>query len=94
MLRFRRYLTRTTTDKSVATKLVPVPSSSPAERFSAGLEEPTTISAAEGYGYYPAKLGQVLGHREKPNQYVILRKLGWGASSNVWLAHNTDPVSE
>lgn len=33
--------------------------------------------------YYPARPGETLG-----NNYQLLAKIGWGASSTVWLARN------
>ena len=42
---------------------------------------------AEDYkhgGYHPTQLGEVLNHR-----YVVIRKLGWGHFSTVWLAWDT-----
>jgi serine/threonine-protein kinase SRPK3 len=35
-----------------------------------------------GYGYYPLTLGERL-HNDK---YEVVRKLGWGGVSSVWLA--------
>jgi serine/threonine protein kinase len=34
-------------------------------------------------GYHPISLGDVFQHR-----YKIVRKLGWGGYSTVWLAHD------
>lgn len=34
-------------------------------------------------GYYPVFIGQLIDQR-----YLILKKLGWGAFSTVWLAHD------
>jgi serine/threonine-protein kinase SRPK3 len=45
-------------------------------------EEPHMLSPQLGYGYYPLMLGQRL-HEDK---YEIVRKLGWGGYSSVWLA--------
>lgn len=35
-------------------------------------------------GYYPARLGQPL----EGGRYIIVRKLGWGQYSSVWLARD------
>lgn len=37
------------------------------------------------YGYFPMRLGQAL-HRGK---YTVVRKLGYGTNSSVWLAKET-----
>lgn len=37
-------------------------------------------------GYHPVRLGDTF----KAGQYKILRKLGYGLYSTVWLAHNTE----
>ncbi|GMM34338.1 hypothetical protein DASC09_016630 [Saccharomycopsis crataegensis] len=37
-------------------------------------------------GYHPTKIGDVCGDKQ---QYQIVRKLGWGHFSTVWLASNT-----
>jgi hypothetical protein len=42
-------------------------------------EEPLASTAE---GYYPIKVGQSL----KDGHYKVLRKLGWGPRSTVWLA--------
>lgn len=34
-------------------------------------------------GYHPISLGDVFQHR-----YKVIRKLGWGGYSTVWLAHD------
>ncbi|KAG1782670.1 kinase-like domain-containing protein [Suillus placidus] len=47
-------------------------------------EEPLSLLAKEGYGYYPCA---VVGHRL--NRYEIVRKLGWAGSSSVWLCIDT-----
>eukprot|EP00884_Botryococcus_braunii_P018084 jgi/Botrbrau1/495/Bobra.110_2s0127.2 len=68
----------------------PVNDSFEDERFvevaDTGREEPTETDdeGADGYkkgGYHPVKIGE----RYKQGQYVVLRKLGWGHFSTVWL---------
>ena len=44
-------------------------------------EEPLDLPSAEGGGYYPALIGQKLNG----NQYEVVRKLGYGPRSSVWL---------
>ena len=48
-------------------------------------EEPLMLNAASGYGYFPAKLGGTL----HDNRYHLMRKLGWGSYSSVWLCKDT-----
>jgi hypothetical protein len=62
-------------------------SSLPSEHFNAGLEEPLSVSTQQGYGYYPARLGECIGDTE--TTFRIVRKLGWGSYSNVWLGQDT-----
>lgn len=52
-------------------------------------EEPYTLSPLEGpYGYFPMRLGQKL----RQGKYEIVRKLGYGTNSSVWLAKETTCV--
>jgi serine/threonine-protein kinase SRPK3 len=44
-------------------------------------EEPLDLSADQRGGFYPATLGNKLN-----STYTIVRKLGWGQHSSVWLA--------
>lgn len=45
-------------------------------------EEPFMLSVSYGpFGYFPMTLGEKL-----PQDYQILRKLGWARNSSVWLA--------
>jgi serine/threonine-protein kinase SRPK3 len=45
-------------------------------------EEPHILTPEHGYGYFPL----MLGHKLNDNKYEIVRKLGWGQFSSVWLA--------
>ena len=51
-------------------------------------EEPLMLNAASGYGYFPARLGGTL----HDNRYHLMRKLGWGSYSSVWLCKDTTCV--
>ncbi|KAF6756033.1 CMGC/SRPK protein kinase [Ephemerocybe angulata] len=44
-------------------------------------EEPLNLSAAEGFGYFPADINQTVDG----GKYTIIRKLGWGPRSSTWL---------
>ena len=46
-------------------------------------EEPLDIPVDRYGGFYDASLGAILNSR-----YIVIRKLGWGHHSNVWLARN------
>ncbi|KAF6757895.1 kinase-like domain-containing protein [Ephemerocybe angulata] len=47
-------------------------------------EEPLNLSAADGYGYFPAEINQRLNGGE----YTVVRKLGWGPRSSTWLVQD------
>lgn len=49
------------------------------------MEEPLGIPASEGFGYYQARLGGVLG---PGGRYKLEAKLGFGMASSVWLARD------
>ena len=50
-------------------------------------EEPHMLGPERGpLGYYPLQLGQVFHHDITKQKYEIVRKLGWGQHSSVWLA--------
>ncbi|KAF6758116.1 CMGC/SRPK protein kinase [Ephemerocybe angulata] len=49
-------------------------------------EEPLNLSAADGYGYFPADINQTLNGGE----FTIVRKLGWGPRSSTWLVQAKD----
>lgn len=48
-------------------------------------EEPLVLPKTDGYGYFPISIGQTL----LDGRYNILRKLGWGMGSTVWLSRDT-----
>lgn len=90
-LRVRSYLTKSFsqsahpgTSRPRGTGISPL---SPLERFRAGLEEPTDLSKRDGYGYYPGTIGQRMA-AGPDDDFIIVRKLGWGGTSNVWLARH------
>lgn len=53
----------------------------PGEEFTFD-EEPHLLPPETGFGFYALTLGQIL----KDGKYTIVRKLGWGQNSSVWLA--------
>ena len=50
-------------------------------------EEPHMLPMSMGGGYAPLQLGEKLKSGKSGFEYEIVRKLGWGASGSVWLAH-------
>ncbi|KIM91302.1 hypothetical protein PILCRDRAFT_520 [Piloderma croceum F 1598] len=54
------------------------------EQDSGTCEEPLSMPAEEGYGYYSSA---VVGHRL--GQYKIVRKLRWARASSIWLCVDT-----
>ncbi len=47
-------------------------------------KEVDTLAVFAG-GYHPVRIGE----KFKNGRYVVLRKLGWGHFSTVWLVHDT-----
>ncbi|GJN92533.1 hypothetical protein Rhopal_005563-T1 [Rhodotorula paludigena] len=63
------------------------PSSSTSISFeSVFTDEEEKLSDYEQGGYHPVRLGDVYGPNDR---YVVVRKLGWGHFSTVWLARDT-----
>lgn len=53
------------------------------------IEEPLGISAEQGHGFLRVEFGDVIG----PDRgYRIIRKLGWGMNSSVWMAFDEQCV--
>ena len=48
-------------------------------------EEPVGFNAEHGLGYAQLEFGQQIGVPRR-RMFEILRKLGWGMNSSVWLA--------
>ncbi len=48
-------------------------------------EEPLSLSGDQGFGYFPARAGLLLND----GQYEILRKLGHGQFSSIWLVSDS-----
>lgn len=49
-------------------------------------EEPLGYPADKGYGFLNIDIGQPIGGKER---YIVVRKLGYGAYSSVWLTKDT-----
>jgi hypothetical protein len=50
-------------------------------------EEPHFLKPDHGFGFNPLKLGECLqGGKTRGGTYKIVRKLGFGVNSSVWLA--------
>jgi serine/threonine-protein kinase SRPK3 len=50
-------------------------------------EEPHFLKPDHGFGFNPLKLGECLqGSKTRGGTYEIVRKLGFGLNSSVWLA--------
>jgi hypothetical protein len=50
------------------------------------IEEPLGLPAQDGFGWPQLEFNEAIGPN---NRYIICRKLGWGTTSSVWLAHDT-----
>ena len=53
------------------------------------VEEPLGITAEQGHGYLRIEFGDALG---PDNRYRIIRKLGWGMNSSIWMAFDEQYV--
>ncbi|OJT04246.1 Serine/threonine-protein kinase SRPK [Trametes pubescens] len=53
-------------------------------------EEPHMLMHEDALGYMPVQLGAKLAR----GAYVVVRKLGWGTNSSVWLARETGTDSD
>jgi len=52
-------------------------------------EEPLELPSAKGGGYYPASIGEKLNG----DRYEVVRKLGYGPRSSVWLVLRPKPAA-
>jgi serine/threonine-protein kinase SRPK3 len=50
-------------------------------------EEPLSLSGDQGFGFFPGRIGLLLNGR-----YEILRKLGRGQYSTIWLVSDSQCV--
>lgn len=50
------------------------------------VEEPLGLLAEQGYGFPQLEFGESIGGKSGDVCFQILRKLGWGMNSSVWLA--------
>ena len=75
--------------KGDSKKLVPILIHGDASIAGQGIiYEVLQMSQLDGYkigGYHPVKLGEVYN-----NKYLVLKKLGWGHFSTVWLVSNSN----
>ena len=46
-------------------------------------EEPLGVTAEQGYGFLRIEFGDAIGPDKR---YKVVRKLGWGMNSSVWMA--------
>ena len=47
------------------------------------IEEPLGVTAEQGHGFPRIKFGDVIG---PDKHYEVVRKLGWGMNSSIWMA--------
>jgi len=50
------------------------------------VEEPLGVMAEQGHGYIRTEFGDEIGPDKR---YKVVRKLGWGTNSSVWMAFDT-----
>lgn len=53
------------------------------------IEEPLGISAEQGHGFLRVEFGDAIG---PDRRYRIVRKLGWGMNSSIWMAFDEQYV--
>ena len=53
------------------------------------VEEPLGVTAEQGHGFIRIEFGDAIG---PDMRYKVLRKLGWGMNSSVWMAFDVKSV--
>jgi hypothetical protein len=53
------------------------------------IEEPLEVSMDEGHGFLRIEFGDTMG---PDHRYRVVRKLGWGMNSSVWMAFDEQYV--
>jgi len=53
------------------------------------VEEPLGLGAKQGHGYLRVEFGDAIGPDKR---YKVIRKLGWGGNSSVWMAFDEEYV--
>ena len=53
------------------------------------IEEPLGVTAEQGHGFIRIEFGEAIG---PDNRYEVVRKLGWGMNSSVWMAFDSKYV--
>jgi hypothetical protein len=78
-----------TTHTQAASRLSNKPLSSANVEDNQFIEEPLEVSMDEGHGFLKIEFGDTMG---PDHRYRIVRKLGWGMSSSVWMAFDEQYV--
>jgi hypothetical protein len=53
------------------------------------VEEPLGVTAEQGHGYIRIEFGDAIGPDKR---YKVVRKLGWGMNSSIWMAFDVKYV--
>jgi len=53
------------------------------------VEEPLGVTAEQGHGFIRIEFGDAIGPE---NRYKVVRKLGWGMNSSIWMAFDVKYV--
>jgi hypothetical protein len=54
------------------------------------VEEPLGVTAEQGHGFIRIEFGDAIGPEKR---YKVVRKLGWGMNSSIWMAFDLKYVS-